>query len=66
VLNVERQLSGKGYTDDLKTVPNVMDLVHLKLASLVLLSPSTNVTEEMQQRNRAICAVIVYCSIKEG
>jgi hypothetical protein len=66
MLDVEQQLSRKGYTDDLKTVPNVIDLVHLKLASLVLLSPSTNVTEEMQQRNRAIRAVIVYCSIKEG
>jgi hypothetical protein len=66
VLDVERQLSGKGHTDDLETVPNVIDLVYLELASLVLSSSSTNVTEEMQRRNRAIRAVIVYCGIKEG
>jgi hypothetical protein len=66
VLDVERQLSRKGHTDDLETVPNVIDLVHLKLASLVLSSPSTNVIEEMQRRNRAIRAVMVYCGIEEG
>lgn len=66
VLDVERQLSGKGHIDDPKTVPEVMDPAHLELASSVLSSPGTNVTEEMQRRNRAIRAVMVYCGIEEG
>ena len=37
-----------------------------ELVDSVLSKPGTNIEEEMSKRNRAIRAVMLYCSIEEG
>ncbi|KAF1934965.1 hypothetical protein EJ02DRAFT_428866 [Clathrospora elynae] len=43
-----------------------MLLAQGELANSVLSKPGTTIEEEMDRRNRAICAVTLYCGIEEG
>lgn len=66
VRDVEQQLAGIDIKDDFEEVHDTMHPAQKELAESVLSQPGTTLEEEVRRRNRAICAVTLYCSIKEG
>ncbi|KAF1946956.1 hypothetical protein EJ02DRAFT_323064, partial [Clathrospora elynae] len=66
VRDVERQLAGLETKDNPELVHDVMLPAQGELADSVLSKPGTTIEEEMDRRNRAICAVTLYCGIEEG
>jgi hypothetical protein len=66
VRDVERQLAGGDIHEDVEVVHNAMHSAQRELADSVLSNPGTTVIEEVSRRNRAICAVTMYCGLEEG
>ncbi|KAI0570172.1 DUF3435 domain-containing protein [Pyrenophora tritici-repentis] len=64
--DVEQQLASLETKDDPELVHDVMLPAQGELAESVLLNPGTTIEEEMNRRNRAIRAVILYCGVEEG
>ena len=64
--DVEQQLAGLETKDDLELVYDAMPPAQGELADLVLLNLGTSIEEEIDRRNRAIRAVTLYYSVKEG
>jgi hypothetical protein len=66
VRDVEQQLAGLETKDDLELIHNVMLPAQGELADSVLSEPGTTIEEEIDRRDRAICAVTLYCGVEEG
>ncbi|KAF2818073.1 hypothetical protein CC86DRAFT_337582 [Ophiobolus disseminans] len=66
VRDVEQQLAGREIKDDPELVHDAMLLAQEELADSVLSKPGTTVEKEMDRRNKAICAVTLYCGFEEG
>lgn len=69
VIDIERQLSGLKFSDDVKvTLESSDDKVpeQKRLIEVILTLPDMSLKEELRRRNAAINTVIDYCRIEEG
>ncbi|OCK73812.1 C2H2 finger domain protein [Lepidopterella palustris CBS 459.81] len=69
VKDIERQLSGVKYSQEIKKTLNLSPErtpQHNRLIETVLSLPGSTLEEEVRRRNAAINAIIAYCGIEEG
>jgi hypothetical protein len=69
VIDIERQLSGLKYNEDVKTNLECLDdkpLEQKRLIATVMMLPAATLEDEMHRRNAAINAITAYCKVKEG
>jgi hypothetical protein len=69
VQEIELQLSGLKFTEDVKTTLDLSDEMppaQRRLVETVITLPGTTLEEEFRRRNAAIDAVAAYCRFEEG
>jgi hypothetical protein len=69
VIDIERQLSGLKFNEDVNTNLESLDdkpLEQKRLIATVMTLPAATLEDEMRRRNAAINAITAYCKVEEG
>jgi hypothetical protein len=69
VIDIERQLSGVKFTEDVRTNLESLDdkpPEQKRLIATVMTLPATTLEDEIRRRNAAINSITAYCKVEEG